>query len=62
MAQRHVARAEATLARQHEILKRMKDDHPHAVEAALRVLFTMEANVALLREHLRQVEMLHPHE
>jgi hypothetical protein len=63
MARCHVARAEATLARQHEILRRMKkDDDPHAVEAASRVLCTMEANLALLCEHLRQVELLHPQE
>jgi hypothetical protein len=60
-ARRHVASAEARLARQREFLRQLQvDDRPHAAETASRVLVTMEADVLLLCEHLRQVENLHP--
>lgn len=62
-ARRHVVEAEARLARQHEIVRKMQEDgygRPPAIAA--RVLVTMEADVSLLREHLRQVEELHPPE
>jgi hypothetical protein len=60
-ARRHVADAEARLAQQREFLRQMQvDGHPHEAETASRVLVTMEADVSLLCEHLRQVENLHP--
>jgi hypothetical protein len=60
-ARRHVAEAEARLARQREVLREMQGDgygSPPVLTA--QVLATMEADVSLLREHLRQVEELHP--
>jgi hypothetical protein len=60
-ARRHVAEAEARLARQSEGVQEMQEGgygRPPAIAA--RVLVTMEADVLLLREHLRQVEELHP--
>ncbi|HEV7266370.1 MAG TPA: hypothetical protein VGN83_15835 [Falsiroseomonas sp.] len=60
-ARRHVVEAEARLARQREFLRQLQvDDHLHDAETASRVLVTMEADVLLLCEHLRQVENLHP--
>jgi hypothetical protein len=44
-----------------ESVREMQEDgygRPPAIAA--RVLVTMEADVSLLREHLRQVEELHP--
>jgi hypothetical protein len=61
MARRHVAEAEARLARQREVLRETQvADRSHAAETAARVLLAMETDVSLLREHLRQVEALHP--
>jgi hypothetical protein len=60
-ARRHVTDAEARLARQRESVREMQEDgygRPPAIAA--RVLVTMEADVSLLREHLQQVEELHP--
>jgi hypothetical protein len=53
-ARRHVAEAEARIARQHEILREMQaDNHPKAAEAAQRVLATMEITLSAMRDHLR---------
>jgi hypothetical protein len=60
-ARRHVADAEARLARQREILREMQGGgHGGPPVLTAQVLVMMEADVSLLREHLRQVEELHP--
>jgi hypothetical protein len=60
-ARRHVAEAEARLARQRDVVQAMQEDgYGRPPATAARVLVTMEADVSLLREHLRQVEELHP--
>jgi hypothetical protein len=60
-ARRHVAEAEARLARQCEVVRAAQDDGYGSLPAlAARVLVTMGADVSLLRKHLRQVEDLHP--
>jgi hypothetical protein len=59
-ARRHVASAEARLAWQREFLREAQvDGHQGSAVLAARALVTMEAEVSLLREHLRQVEALH---
>jgi hypothetical protein len=60
-ARRHVADAEARLVRQREVLRELQGDGYGAPPVlTAQVLVTMEADVSLLREHLRQVEALHP--
>ncbi len=60
LARRHVAEAEARLARQREILRATQvDRHQRPAALAARALVTMEVEVSLLREQLRQVEELH---
>jgi transcription elongation GreA/GreB family factor len=59
-ARRHVADVEARIVRQREILRATQVDRDHKPAAlAARALVTMEAEVSLLREHLRKVEELH---
>jgi hypothetical protein len=59
-AHRRVAEAEAGIARQREVLRATQVDRHHRPAAlAARALVTMEADVSLLREHLRQVEEPH---
>jgi hypothetical protein len=60
-ARRHVADVETRIVRQREILRATQVDRHHKPAAlAARALVTMEAEVSLLREHLREVEELHP--
>jgi hypothetical protein len=54
MARRHVAEAEAKLVRQREIVaERVAKGQHEAVAMGMRVLRTMEATLALMRDHLR---------
>jgi hypothetical protein len=53
-AARHVAEAEARVARQEAIIAELdRDGHPAAAERARRILATLSQSLVLAREHLR---------
>jgi hypothetical protein len=53
VARRHVAEAEARIARLHQTLRGIDaDKHPDAAAAAQQVLVTMEATLSVMRDHL----------
>jgi hypothetical protein len=59
-ARRHVAEAEARVARQHEILRLIDADrHPDVATTMQQVLVTMETTLSAMHAHLNLEEQRH---